>query len=575
MFSLPFDRISDINSFDISFFVTDDSCPMVVNPNRKKEVVDLVPTEVMEYEEMRKKLQELTILYEMTKISTSSESLDQMLKEMIKSLRHFLKVDALGIFLLDRHTEGLSLHPSSLGFIIKDTENLPLDLGRGIPGWVAEKGKALLVDNVQDDPRFLGDREKRGSEMCIPLGTGGKITGVLDARTWEKNTISEERFHLFERIGEHLAAIIENARSEERYRAVVESALDGVMVMGEDYRLSYINERLANLLGYPKEELAGMDFRDYLEEKSRKELVDRNSGIQGRQEVFPHYELNVLHRNGEVRDVEVSSTVIRDSQGNVNVVAFLKDITEKRKMEEQVLQAEKLRAVGEMASGVAHDFNNALSIIIGNIQLLLLDVEEGEVREALMTIERVAKGSTQTVQRFLEFTRKGTYRTLLKVDLNGVIRDAVETTKLRWKDEAQGRGIHIEMIIDLEEIPPVLGVASELKEVITQMILNAMEAMVQGGKLEIRTFCRKEKVCVQIVDTGMGMTEEVKKKVFEPFFTTKLFIHKGLGLSMSYGVIKRSGGEIEVESKVGEGTTFTITLPARLEEERGKRLGSS
>ena len=138
------------------------------------------------------------------------------------------------------------------------------------------------------------------------MAAGGKLIGVLDARSGQKNAMSKEAFHLFERIGKHLAAIIENVRSEERYRAVVESALDGVMVMGEDYHLSYINERLAGLFGHPKEELIGADFRNYLEEKSKEVLVDRSRWMKEREEVFPPYELRVLHHNGEVRDVEVS-----------------------------------------------------------------------------------------------------------------------------------------------------------------------------------------------------------------------------------------------------------------------------
>ncbi|HUL30292.1 MAG TPA: ATP-binding protein [Thermodesulfobacteriota bacterium] len=534
-----------------------------------------MPADVMAYEEMKKKLDELTILFEMTRISTSSVSLDQMLKEMTKSLRNFLKVDALGIFLLDPHAKGLSLHPSSIGYMVEDSESFRIDSGKGIPGWVAEKEEALLVENVQEDSRSLGDREKGGSEICVPLRTGRKVIGVLDGRNRERNAFSKEGFHLFERIAEHLATIIENVRSEERYRAVVESALDGVMVMGENYGLSYINERLASLLGHPKEELIGRDFRDYLEERSREVLADRSRAMQEREEVFPPFTLQVLHGNDGIRDVEVSSTVIRDSEGKISTVAFLKDITEKRKMEERLLQAEKLRAVGEMANGIAHDFNNALSIIIGNTQLLLLDAESGEMKEALMTIEKVAKGSTQTVQRLLEFTRKGTYQELLKVDLNAVIRETVEMTKPRWKDEAEGRGIHIEMILNLEKIPPVLGTSSEMKEVITHVILNGIEAMVEGGRLEIRTFFREKRVYVQIADTGTGMKEEVKKKVFEPFFTTKQFTHKGLGLSMSYGIIKRSGGEIEVESKVGRGTTVRVALPAGVEEEGTPATGSS
>jgi CheY-like chemotaxis protein len=230
-------------------------------------------------------------------------------------------------------------------------------------------------------------------------------------------------------------------------------------------------------------------------------------------------------------------------------------------MEEQLLQNEKLRALGEMASGVAHDFNNALASILGNTQLLLYSVKDEGVRETLRMIETVAKDSARTVRQLQDFTRKGVHKELFNLDVNALIKDAMEITRPKWKDDAQGRGILVEMVSNFEEVPLVAGSASELREVMTNLIFNAIEAMPQGGKIEIRTFRRKEKVYIQVSDTGMGMTEEVKKKVFEPFFTTKPFTHTGLGLSMSYGIVKKFGGEIEVESKVGHGTTFTIVLP--------------
>jgi signal transduction histidine kinase len=245
---------------------------------------------------------------------------------------------------------------------------------------------------------------------------------------------------------------------------------------------------------------------------------------------------------------------------------FLKDITEKRKMEEQLLQSEKLRAVGEMASGVAHDFNNALAIILGNTQLLLLNPQDRESKEILKTIEKVVKDCAQTVKRLLEFTRKGVHKELHPLDLNGVVKEAMEGTRPKWNDDPLSKGTPVEMILNLEEIPPVFGIVSELKEVITNLINNAVEAMPKGGKVEIRTSCKEKKVFIQFMDTGLGMTEEVKKKAFEPFFTTKPFTHSGLGLSLSYGVIKRIGGRIEVESRVGEGTAFTIILPTELEK---------
>jgi len=150
------------------------------------------------------------------------------------------------------------------------------------------------------------------------------------------------------------------------------------------------------------------------------------------------------------------------------------------------------------------------------------------------------------------------------------VKDAIEITKPKWKDDALARGISFEVVANLREVPCSAGNVSELLEVITNMIFNAIEAMPQGGRIELGTFEKEGKVFIQIKDNGIGMTEEVRQRVFEPFFTTKPFTNSGLGLSMSYGIIQRFGGNIAVESELGRGTIFTISLPVRSGIEKEK-----
>ncbi len=147
------------------------------------------------------------------------------------------------------------------------------------------------------------------------------------------------------------------------------------------------------------------------------------------------------------------------------------------------------------------------------------------------------------------------------IDINAVVKDVVEITRPKWKDEAQVKGIPLEVVCHFGEIRTAKGNASELREAILNIVLNAIEAMPMGGHLDVRTFSREDRICIQISDTGVGMTEDVKRKIFEPFFTTKPFTNTGLGLSMTYGIVKRFGGEIEVRSEPGQGTTFLVTLP--------------
>lgn len=528
------------------------------------------------FEEIKKRLDEMTLLYEIMRISTSSLNLDQMLSEIIHYLNRFFKFEAFGIALLDEKTKRLVPHPSFIGHPVEEIRRLELGLGRGITGWVAEKGEALLVNDVREDYRYIAYDENIGSEMCVPLKAGQKVVGVLDAQSKVLNAFSNDDLRLLGIIGGQLAILIENLRlyegikqSEEKYRTVIEGAHDGICVIGKDNRIKYANKRLAEIQGYPQGELLGMDFRNFLDDKGKQLMAERYSRRQEGEKLSPRFELVVFRKDGEVRNVEINAKVIKISEEDINYIVFAKDITESKKMEEQLLQAEKLRALAEMASGVAHDFNNALAAILGNTQLLLFSVQDEELKESLKAIEKVAKDSARTVRRLQDFTRKKVHQDLFKVDINSVIKDTVEITKPKWKDEAQRRGSPIEIVLNLEETPPVSGTPSELREVMTNMIFNSIEAMPEGGKIEIRTCQKGEKALVQISDTGIGIAEEVKKKIFEPFFTTKPFTNTGLGLSMSYGIIKRFGGEIEVQSEVGHGTTFSLILPIGkdLEEE--------
>ena len=240
-------------------------------------------------------------------------------------------------------------------------------------------------------------------------------------------------------------------------------------------------------------------------------------------------------------------------------------LKELKQAQDQVIQAEKLRAMGEMASGVAHDFNNLLAVILGNIQLLLHQFDRlspEEIRERLKTIEQSSKDGAETVRRIQEFSGMRRDKEFTPLSLNELITDVVNVTQPRWKEQTQRKGIQIELTKKLGKIPQILGNPSELREVMTNIVFNAVDAMPNGGEVAITTSIQAEDwVEMRIADTGIGMTEEVRKRVFDPFFTTKGVTNTGLGMSVSYGIIKRHGGEILIESEPGKGTTFIIHLP--------------
>jgi PAS domain S-box-containing protein len=531
-------------------------------------VVDLA----REITEQKRFEMEKEVVNNINKILASSLDVRKVINSIHAELKKVLESDRMTITLSEGQGIGFRYFALEKEEVVQEMMDEDIHPKDGPPfSTVMETGQPILVSDTGESDSWVDRklfREGIRSSLVFPLEYKERIIGTINFGSRKPSHFSEGHVRFLKQVSVGLAISIENAllldeikASEERYRTVVESAHDGVGVIGDDYRIEYCNERLAEILGYSRQDLIGMDFRNCLDEESKQGVVDRYHRRQREEEVPPRYEFNIRRGDGEIRHVEVSSTIVRDPKGRVSTVSYLKDITDKRRMEEQLLQNEKLRALGEMASGVAHDFNNALTAILGNAQLLLYTAKDQDSKETLQTIEKVAKDSAQTVRRLQDFTRKSAHQEFFKLDVNSIIQDAMEVTKPKWKDDVQGRGFQIEMVSNFDKIPPVVGHASELREVIMNMIFNAIEAMPEGGKIEIRTYWRKEKVYIQVADTGVGMTEDVRKKAFEPFFTTKPFANTGLGLSMSYGIIKRLGGEIEAESKVGQGTTFTIVLP--------------
>jgi GAF domain-containing protein len=238
-----------------------------------------------------------------------------------------------------------------------------------------------------------------------------------------------------------------------------------------------------------------------------------------------------------------------------------------KRAQDRLIQTEKLRAVGEMAGGVVHDFNNILTSILGRIQLILKKLERQgfktpeDLLRSLRLIEESAADGTKILSRIQKFTKAKKDTLLSPVDLNQVVEDSLEMAKTRWQDPAIRSGIRIDVKKDLQAIERVLGDATELREVVTNLIINAVDAMPEGGKLSVKTEQDQRFACLKLSDTGIGMTEEVKAKIFEPFFTTKGSNGTGLGMSLVYNIVSRHDGQIETESSPGRGSTFTVKLP--------------
>jgi nitrogen-specific signal transduction histidine kinase/CheY-like chemotaxis protein len=227
----------------------------------------------------------------------------------------------------------------------------------------------------------------------------------------------------------------------------------------------------------------------------------------------------------------------------------------------QVVQLERLRAFREMAGEVAHDFNNTLSGILARAQLLLADVQDPDVRRSLRMIEQVALEGAWVVRRFQDFSRTRPSRPFQPVELNQLVEEIASSARSRWSQQLAARGITGEVKAETSTVPSVSGDLAELRQVLTSIALNALDAMPEGGNLTFRTGRDRGRVFCQVADTGIGMTEQIRLHIFDPFFTTKREKGKGFGLSGAYSIVDRHGGEITVQSEPGKGAVFTVWLP--------------
>ena len=278
--------------------------------------------------------------------------------------------------------------------------------------------------------------------------------------------------------------------------------------------------------------------------------------------------MRIRTRCGEERWVANTAIYTRDKQGQVlSSVGTLFDITEHKKAEQELIRLERLRALGEMSAGVSHNLNNILTSALGPAQLIRRMTDDPAILREADDIIAATSRARDLVHR-LHLTTRGTEEEKPEaVQVNEMVVEAVQTTRPRWKDEPESRGVVIEVVTRLEDVPSVGGSGSGLHDVLVNLMLNAIHAMPEGGTISIRTMSSEDGALLSVKDTGVGMDEETRRRVFEPFFTTKRDVGSGLGLSTAYAAVTRWGGEMSVESTPGEGTLFSIWLPAWTEAE--------
>ena len=250
------------------------------------------------------------------------------------------------------------------------------------------------------------------------------------------------------------------------------------------------------------------------------------------------------------------------------VVRALRYAVERQRTENAFVQAERLRALGSMASGIAHDFNNVLAVILGRVELAMEDVKDAKLKKDLQIIEKTAMDAASTVRRLQEFSRVRVGHALEAVNIEQLVQDALQMVESRQVQLKQTASVNIDIATKLSQSGPVLGDAAELKQALVNIVFNSIDAMPKGGKITVTSEQENGFVVISVSDTGEGIPDEIKGRIFDPFFTTKGSKGLGLGLSVTYGIVNRHGGKIDFESAVGEGSTFTIKLPVAGEVEQ-------
>jgi PAS domain S-box-containing protein len=334
---------------------------------------------------------------------------------------------------------------------------------------------------------------------------------------------------------------------------------DEIYALDAGGRITWMNERAEGANNDVPTTLVGRQFDELVSPESRDAVIANIKRTLAGEDT--QGEMQAMRADGALRFVEAHSSPLWKEGAVAGVLVFLRDLTERRRAHERMAQSDKLRAVGELAAGVAHNLNNSLTVIQGRAQLLQRRATDEATSKSLEVIVQAVADGSQTLRRILDFARREQAKEFAPLDLTELIKTSVEIAKPKWhRKSGQGPGC-VNVRVETRSPVYVLGEKSELREVVLNLLFNAVDAMPDGGEIEIGTRSELESACFWVADTGKGMTPETVERIFEPFYTTKGESGTGLGLSASHGIITRHQGQIMVVSEPGLGTRFEIRLP--------------
>ncbi|HYW70467.1 MAG TPA: ATP-binding protein [Pyrinomonadaceae bacterium] len=349
-------------------------------------------------------------------------------------------------------------------------------------------------------------------------------------------------------------------REANKHRASLASLVDlapaEIYTVDQDSHVTWMNQRAEIGTGLTPSVVLNRDFTMFVSAESQDEahamLQNAMSGVESQAEITTQC------GDGRERYMDAYASPLWQDGNISGAMVFMSDMTERKLARERAARSDKLRALGELAAGVAHNVNNSLTVIQGRSQLMSINDSENKHLKIIM---QAIRDCSATLQRLLDFSRRDSTRTTVPVDLTEVVKSSVEISRPKWQSKSATRSGSIDIEIDAPSQVMTLGNVSELREVALNLIFNAVDAMPEGGLIKVGARADERHAFLWVEDSGVGMTKEVLAKIFEPFYSTKGDSGTGLGLSASHGIIENHDGSINVKSEIGKGTRFEIVLP--------------
>lgn len=508
----------------------------------------------------------------------STQDLDQILTTVIQIINEKMHVETGSILLREPDTDMIKFAKIMRGDI-EEFASVRLKIGQGIVGWVVATGQPALVPDVSRDPRWYNEIDKgtgfvTRSILCVPLIVGHDVIGAIELLNKRDGVFSQADVHLLESIAAPVAIAIQNAQLHQRivkqlddltrmfhqvehakreWETTVDAIDAGIVLTDEAGRVLRANNTLARWAKSTSRDMVGQFCWHVVHNQAEPpDFCPHSRVIAGTKEPCES-EIEDKYLGGVFR---TTAFPLYNPEGKfVGAVSVLKDVSEEKRMQAQLIQSEKLAATGRLAASLAHEINNPLQGIQGCLELVEIAQSDAEQEQYLAMARKEVSRLGTLVKSMLELARpsRGTPTRINIVDL---ITDVLALSN----PSIQKNSIHVETQLD-EAMPAIIGVADQLKQVFLNLVLNAIEAMPNGGNLEIRGHSPKNGwLTVSITDSGNGIPADQLSHLFEPFYSTKTQ-GIGLGLSISHDILTTHGGRLTVESQIGKGSVFTAWLP--------------